>query len=120
MGLFRRKKKNDVLSLSQIGDELSDIGYRLGEPSEGDVKGRCDECGDVATHAPSLVVDDPNTAKLISVEGMGGYCPTCQRFLCWRHLEFIDRSGGTSPVLDPALARGQWVLGCARDQVEVQ
>ena len=73
---------------------------------------QCDACGDLAqvseqVNAAIFSVD----ISVFSLESMAGYCPSCGRFLCSKHLEFQNPSGGEI---------GPWQVGCIECRVPVQ
>ena len=51
---------------------------------------QCGECGAKMQMPPALPTVQKSLAGKVSLQGMAGYCPTCHRYLCSKHLEFVD------------------------------
>lgn len=103
MGKFRRRFGG------RKGQETS--AASTGAAPRGEYK-QCDSCGDLAE-----VSEQVNAAifttdiSVFSHDGMAGFCPSCGRFLCSKHLEFQNASGGEM---------GPWQVGCVECRVPIQ
>src|SRR5690242_5835347 len=74
-------------------------------------KKRCSECGRGFEMPDQLLRLYAININDFSLDGMGGYCAICQKYLCDRHLEFIKAN------LDPNDI--EWRIGCKRCQFPI-
>jgi hypothetical protein len=72
---------------------------------------QCEKCGAVTqvSSGPSMSIFSPDIGDW-SLEGMSGYCPSCGKFLCSKHLKFHNPSGGEI---------GPWEVVCAQHLVRI-
>jgi hypothetical protein len=74
---------------------------------------QCDACGDLA----EVPTGEANMAIFTSdisafeLGGLAGFCPSCGRFLCVKHIEFQNPSGGEM---------GPWHVACVQCSVPIQ
>ncbi len=56
---------------------------------------RCSECGSSFEPNPMMMTIITATIDNWSLQGVGGYCPRCNKYVCWKHLEFKEEGSMT-------------------------
>jgi hypothetical protein len=51
---------------------------------------KCGECGATMQMPSALPTVQKSLSGKVSLHGMAGYCPLCGKYICSKHLEFVD------------------------------
>ncbi len=66
---------------------------------------RCGKCGKSVEPPEQLMTIATDNIDRWSIEGVSGYCPSCQKYLCSDHIEFRGEGGQTTGF-------GVYVIAC--------
>jgi hypothetical protein len=86
------------------------FGGKKGGSGGGGTPWKCGQCSATIQMPPRLMSIISTDINRFALGGLAGYCPSCNTYLCSKHLEFINPSNGEA---------GPWMVGCKRCRTAV-